>query len=567
MRIGLILVASATLYCGFASTRSVAEEPSGQGRPNFVVIVTDDMGYSDPSCYGGEIQTPNIDGLAANGVRFSEFYNCSRCCQSRASLLTGMYPQRVGMAEFGRTLETNVPTLAETLRETGYSTAMVGKWHLSELPDTPKEAQRVLWMNHEIDLDIPFAEIESYPSRRGFDRFYGTIWGVVNHFDPFSLVDGEKPVRSVPKDFYATDAISDRSVEYIRDFANSDGPFFLYVSYTAPHWPIQAPADEIAKYRGRYAGGWDALRRERFKRQQEIGLFGKDVTLGAISGRQRKWEQIPESQREYEAAKMEVHSAMVDFVDQGIGRIVESLRATGQLNNTVIFFLSDNGASPEIPGTAGYDRYGGTRDGREALRDTDLRLPENRHKLGSDESFAGIGPAWASASNTPLRFWKMDSYEGGCRTPLIIHWPDGLKAASGSFVREFGHIVDIAPTCLDLANAQQLPNTIQDGISLTPLFAGRSLPNDRTLYFAHMDGRGIRQGNWKAVRRTRRAWELFDIEKDPGETHNLADVKLDLLNSLVNEWTTWDMDVNEHSKKRISTLRPSPSHTDADGSR
>ena len=257
-------IVAAVVSAAAAAWPRPATAAAGDDRPNIMVVVVDDMGYSDPGCYGGEIQTPNIDRLAEDGLRFTQFYNCSRCCQTRASLLTGAYPHHVGMREFGRTMDTSVPTLAENLRDGGYATAMVGKWHLSELPATKNDARRILWMNHELDLGIPFGELASYPTRRGFQQFYGIIWGVVNHFDPFSLTDGETPVPSVPEDFYFTDAISQRAVDYIHGFADADKPFFLYVAYTAPHWPIQARPQDIAKYQGRYKDGWEALRQERF---------------------------------------------------------------------------------------------------------------------------------------------------------------------------------------------------------------------------------------------------------------------------------------------------------------
>jgi arylsulfatase len=263
-------------------------------RPNIVIIMVDDMGYSDPGCYGGEIATPNIDALAAGGVRFSQFYNCSRCCQTRASLLTGAYAQRVGMAEFGRTMDLTVPTVAERLRDSGYQTALVGKWHLSELPPTRDPAERVKWLNHEIDLPIPFGEPASLPTHRGFDRFYGIVWGVVDHFDPFSLCDNEAPVRDVPHGFYFTDAISARAAADVKDFATRDQPFFLYVAYTAPHWPIQAPADDIARYRGKYDTGWDELRRQRFARQVELGLFDATASLGDVITQGPRWRRLPE---------------------------------------------------------------------------------------------------------------------------------------------------------------------------------------------------------------------------------------------------------------------------------
>lgn len=535
-----------------ASTVPSGIATAANERPNIVVIVTDDMGYSDPGCYGGEIDTPNIDRLAAGGIRFTQFYNCSRCCQTRASLLTGAYPQRVGMSEFGRTMDKSVPTVAENLRDGGYTTAMVGKWHLSELPHTKSDPERILWMNHELDLDMPFAEIASYPTRRGFEHFYGIIWGVVNHFDPFSLTDGETPVRDVPDGFHMTDAISQRSVEYIREFSQTDKPFFLYVSFTAPHWPIQAHEKDIAKYRGRYAEGWSDLRRERFARQQEMGLFEGKVSLGQISGRERRWNRLPAEDQEYLAEKMAVHAAMVDQVDQGIGQIIEQLRDSDQLDNTVIVFMSDNGASPEIPGGPGYDRYSGTRDGRVALREAELRSEENISKLGSDESYAGIGQSWASAANTPLRYWKAESYEGGCRTPLIVHWPNGLQATAGSFVGDVGHVIDLAPTCYELAGVTPHVDSLQDGVSLTPILAGKQLTANRTLYFEHQGGGGIRQQNWKASKLGNREWQLFDMAVDPGETHDLSQTQPEKLGSLVDAWSAWRVVLAQQQAEKLS---------------
>ena len=525
-------------------------------RPNVLLVVVDDMGYSDVGCYGGEIETPSIDRLAESGIRFTQFYNCSRCTSTRASLLTGAYPHRVGMREFGHTMDEDVPTLAENLRDNGYATAMVGKWHLSELPTTSNQSERILWMNHELELDEPFAEVSSYPTRRGFDRFYGIIWGVVNHFDPFSLTDGETPVKAVPNDFYMTDAISERSVDYIREFAKSDRPFFLYVAYTAPHWPIQARPEDIAKYRDRYSIGWDALRRQRFAKQQELGLFGKDVPLGSISGTGRPWESIPTDDRQYLAGKMAVHAAMVDRVDQSLGKIVGELRETNQLENTIIFLLSDNGASPEIPGGPGYDRNGGTRDGRDALREAELKSGDNYSKLGSDESYTGIGPSWASAANTPLRYWKSESYEGGCRTPLIIHWPAGIAAPAGSLVRDVGHVVDIAPTCYKLANAHTRPDTLCDGLSLTPIMKGEALASKRMIYFDHGQGKGVRQQQWKASRRDNRNWQLFDLERDPGETQDLSDSEQEQLDHLLQAWSAWRQDVSQQREEQLSLLGP-----------
>lgn len=517
--------------------------------------MVDDMGYSDPGCYGGEIDTPNIDALARHGVRFSQFYNCSRCCQTRASLLSGAYAQRVGMADFGKTMDLEVPTLAERLKAGGYQTALMGKWHLSELPDSPKGAERVKWLDHRLALSVPFAEPASLPARRGFDRFYGIVWGVVDHFDPFSLCDNEQAVADVPEGFYLTDAISTESAKFARDAVTAGRPFFLYVAYTAPHWPIQAPRADIDKYRGRFDDGWDEMRRRRFRRQVELGMFDASAPLGEVQSQDQIWTQLPEDKRAFLASKIEVHAAMLDRVDQGIGRIVESLREAGALDNTVIFFLSDNGSSPEIPGAPGYDRSGGTRDGRPALREAELQLPENRDKLGTNESYAGIGPGWASATNTPLRYWKKESYEGGCRTPLIVHWPAGLKPEAGSILREVGHVIDIAPTCLDLAGIAADGDFKMNGVSLAPLLAGGLLGRERTLFFAHGQGRGVRRGKWKASKLEGRGWELFNIDEDPGETRDVSGNSPDVLGSMVRALSQWHREVNAERQRRDAALK------------
>jgi arylsulfatase A-like enzyme len=539
--VGFVFLGLIAVSAGYPAT---AKEQPAAARPNIVVIMVDDMGYSDPGCYGGEIQTPNIDSLASNGVRFSQFYNCSRCCQTRASLLTGAYPQRVGASEFGKTMDVEVPTLAQRLKRAGYLTGLMGKWHLSELPPETDAAERVKWLNHQVDLPTPFAAANSLPTRRGFDRFYGIVWGVVNHFDPFSLCEGEEPVRDVPDDFYLPDAISDKSVEFVQEATSKDQPFFLYVAYDSPHWPIQAKSEDIDKYDGKYNAGWDDVRRERFKRQAEIGLFDESAPLGDISGKERPWRRLPEERREYLADKMEVHAAMVDRTDQGIGRILESLRDAGALDNTIVFFLSDNGSSPEVPGAPGYDRYSATRDGRAALRDAELQQPENHSKLGTDESYTGIGPGWASATNTPLRYWKMESYEGGCRTPMIVHWPAGLKRPAGSIVRDVGHVIDIAPTCLELAGLKPNRRFKMDGVSLAPVIANEPLDVDRTLYFMHVQGRGVRRGPYKASKLDRHGWELFNLDADPGETRDISGEKPDVLNSLVRELADWRGEVD-----------------------
>lgn len=528
-----LLAAIALLSVNQASAEETA---SSTKQPNFVVILADDMGYSDLGCYGGEIETPNIDALADGGLRFRQFYNCSRCTSTRASLLTGYYPQRIGMGEFGRTMDLNVPTVAERLRDAGYRTAMAGKWHLSELPAEPKGEQRLRWMDHQAKADVPFADPASLPTRRGFDKFYGVVWGVVNHFDPFSLVDGETPVEDVPEDYHSTDAIADRTVDYIREFVSDDKPFFIYTSFTAPHWPIQARPEAIAKYHGKYDGGWDKLRADRHARQVELGLFDASAKLDGVINEGKEWEQLPAVRREYLAEKMAIHAAMIDQIDQGVGRIIDALKATGEFENTVILVMSDNGASPEIPGGPGYDRYAQTREGKPAWREADLQLPANRAKLGTEESYAGIGSQWASAVNTPLNFWKMESYEGGCRTPLVVHWPAGLQGDRGRITEEVGHVIDVAPTLLDLAGVAAMEF---DGQSLAPALTAEATPSNRTLYFSHMGGRGVRSGNWKAAKLAKQDWQLFDLQADPGETTDLSEKHPQQLRRMVQQLGDW----------------------------
>ncbi|MHC4542688.1 MAG: sulfatase-like hydrolase/transferase [Planctomycetota bacterium] len=313
-----------------------------------------------------------------------------------------------------------------------------------------------------------------------FDKHYGVVWGVIDYFDPFSLVEGEQEIQEVPEDYYFTDAITEKSVEYIAKLGQADKPFFLYVAHCAPHWPLHARPEDIDKYKDTYKGGWEKLRRDRYERMLTMGLFEKENTpLPEIQDRGKEWDRLSEQEKAFLSAKMAVHAAMVDRVDQGIGKIVEALEQAGQLDNTVIFFLSDNGASPEVPTQPGYDRSAQTRDGR---RIRYKGFPEP----GPETTYTGIGPAWASASNTPFRYWKKESYEGGCHTPLIIHWPAGLKARPGSITQEVGHVIDIMPTCLELAAARYPtqykghtptpPGRRQETRTRPPVFRARGWP-------------------------------------------------------------------------------------------
>jgi len=532
----------ATSSIGLLSLRYIPASANAAGqkrRPNIVIIMADDMGFSDAGCFGGEIQTPNLDKLAANGLRFTQFYNCARCCPTRASLMTGQYPHKVGLARNGQSLTRNGITIAEALKQAGYNTAMAGKWHLSRTNTLKDSKLHQKWLDNQHDPGHPFAPLETYPVKRGFDKHYGVIWGVINFFDPFSLVEGTKTVENVPDDYYFTDAINEKSVQYIREFGKSENPFFLYVAHCAPHWPLHARPEDIAKYKDTYKDGWEKLRHDRYERMIEMGLFKKENTaLPPIQDRGRNWAQLSEQEKSFESSKMAVHAAMVDRVDQSIGKIIEALKQTQQLDNTVIFFLSDNGASPEIMYSPGYDRSSQTRDGRK------IRY-EGISKPGSETTYTCIGAPWASASNTPFRYWKKESFEGGCHTPLIVHWPERLGTKPGSITTQVGHVIDIMPTCLELAGAEYPDSynghalTPLDGKTLMPILRGRQREGHERLFFEHMGGRAVIERDFKLVALEKRPWELYNLSRDRTEMENLAASNPESVRNMSSRWQNW----------------------------
>lgn len=519
-------------------------------RPNIIVILVDDMGYSDPGCFGGEVQTPNLDRLAENGIRLTQFYNTARCCPTRASLLTGLYPHQAGIGQMtgdrglrgyqGRLTRESV-TIAEVLKDAGYSTGMVGKWHVSltrSVPGGNNAGPHLSWLNHQDYADRPFSDLESYPLNRGFDKYFGNIWGVVNFFDPFSLVNGLENVTQVPEYYYYTDAISDTAVAYIDQFAAEEEPFFLYIAHTAPHWPLHAPEEDILKYRDTYTAGWDKIRTQRVQRMKELGIVEEDVMLSPANreGSQADWENNPH--RDYETRKMAVHAAMIDRVDQGLGRIIQKLKEAGEYENTVIMFLSDNGASPEMPGQPGFDRNGETRDGRKVIytRHDKTVMP------GPETTYAGIGRSWANVANTPFRFWKARCYEGGICTPFVVHWPEGITARSGSINRSPGHVMDIMATCLDLGRAEY-PDTFKgeqilplEGKSLVPLFFEGQREGYQFLFFEHYDSRALRMGKWKLVALPDGEWELYNLAEDRTEMSELSAQFPEKLEEMIKIW-------------------------------
>jgi len=502
----------------FAGCSSNTKEELKQTKPNIVIILADDLGYSDIGCYGGEIHTPNLDGLAAEGVRFSQFHNASKCCPTRASLLTGKYPHQVGLDKNRQALSRNAATIAEVLKANGYHTGMSGKWHLSKTEGLPNKEDQLLWLSHRKDTSI-FAPLESYPCNRGFEEHWGIIWGVADYFDPFSLVHNEEEIKEVPDDFYITDFITDKSIEMVESFSKKDKPYFLYVAYTAPHWPLHALPEDIAKYKGVYDDGWDKLREKRYQGLIEQGIIDPAIAPLAKNESGKVWADC--ERKEWEAAHMETHAAMVDRMDQGIGRLIQKLKETGEYDNTMIIFLADNGASPERGYSPGFDRPGQNREGEEIVYNTFERP-------GPELTWGLLGNVWAGAINAPFRYWKKESFEGGNCTPFIVHWPAGLKGKENTINQGVGHVIDIFPTCLELADAEYpaeingLKTTSVEGKSLIPLLNGEITTTHDTLFWELEGGRALRIDDWKISALDKGEWELFNMANDRTETYNLA---------------------------------------------
>ncbi|WNO53570.1 arylsulfatase [Stakelama saccharophila] len=538
---------------GPQSAATPAQAPdSAPSRPNLLVIMGDDIGYSDIGAYGGNIDTPNLDELARHSIKFTNFYNMSRCCPSRAALLTGRYPHRVNMAGNGTSLSLEVPTVAEELRDSGYATSMVGKWHLTAAKPIKNEAEHLKWLNHQGHFDRDFGDRRTYPAARGFDHHWGIIWGVADYYDPFSLVDDFTPVKSVPKDFYLTDAITDHAVQQINTLAHGRKPFMMYLAYTAAHWPLMAPEKVIQKYITRFSGGWNALRRQRYEKQVELGLIAPGtelppVTTGYAGNADIAWNKLTPEQRKVQIRKMATHAAMIDIMDQGIGRVIQALKDSGQYDNTVVMFLVDNGASPEVMTRPGYDRPSETRDGRK------IRYGEYPEaKIGTELTMAGIGTQWASAANTPWRYWKREQYQGGTHTPFLFSWPGHMGDRAGTKTTEVAHIIDVTPTLLDLAGTKPhlKGKPPIDGVSFAGVLKGQPVERSQPLFFEHYAARGILDGNWKMVslapngrRKTYRPWHLYDMKTDRTEMHDVSAQHPEVAARLNREWLAWAQDV------------------------
>jgi arylsulfatase len=533
---------------GFTCARSTcaAEPPK---RPNIVIILADDMGFSDVGCYGSEIATPNIDTLARQGVRFTQFYNNARCCPTRASLMTGLYPHQTGVGAmcqdlgdpaYRGELSANVTTIAEALQRNGYHTGMIGKWHLSNLTIGDANKQSKKQLNFELDAPISLST-KSWPCNRGFEEHFGTIAGVGSFFDPYSLVHNEKVIAPVggPGGFYYTDFITDKAVDLIDEYATEAKPFFLYVAQVAPHWPLHARDEDIKKYLTRYDVGWDQIRKERYQRQTKMSLLGAETKLSPRNEETKlnngasvvgSWNDAPD--KPWQARRMAVYAAQIDRMDQGIGRILQTLDQRGIADNTLVIFLSDNGACAENVAENWYDIPNRTRDGKA------IRIGNDPSAMpGNATTFQSYGPAWANVSNTPFRRFKHWTEEGGISAPFIVRWPAQLHRQNEIEKKQLGHVMDLMPTCLQAAGVE-LPKL--EGISLLPALRGE--PKERApLFWEHEGNRAVRAGKWKLVAAHHEPWQLYDMEADRTELNDLAAQMPDKVNAMegmYHEWAT-----------------------------
>lgn len=515
-------------------------------KPNIILILADDMGFSDIGCFGSEVSTSNLDKLAARGMRVSQFYNNPRCCPSRASIMTGLYSQQAGMgmmvSDHGRypypqydgILSARTLTIPEALKSVGYQTAMVGKWHLATETDEGKR---------------------SWPLQRGFDKFWGMIAGASVYYESPHLMSGNDPLPPPPKDQYLTDLWAQHAASYVTEMAQSSKPFFLYAAFNAPHWPIQAPEELVQKYAKRYAAGWDALREERHKKQLAMGLVSAKWALTPRDPRVPAWDKADD--KEWEMRRMAVYAAMIDRLDQGIGRILDSVEKAGIADNTLIVFMSDNGGnaeeiargrrktpadSPEVPLHHGNPSAAAACEiGMTCAGNIPGVMP------GGEDTFQSIGIPWGNCANTPFRMYKHYTQEGGISTPFIACWPKVIKPAR-SPVHAVGHETDLMPTFLEVSGAAYpakvaagpIPALV--GESLMQVFSGGAR-NRKPIYWEHEGNKAVRDGKWKLVSRFPDTWELYDMEADRTELHDLAAAQPERANSMAAMWDSWARDI------------------------
>ncbi len=505
-KLSLLLVVLLILSCG--------EEVREQEKPNILFIMVDDMGYSDLGCYGGEINTPNIDDLAENGIRFTQFYNTAKCMSSRACFLTGLYAQQCEMDK--RPLELkNAVTLGEVLQTVGYRTYLSGKHHGTE--------------------NLYY---------RGFDHYFGWRDGGGNYWNPGLKRNGEPapasketvrywcddsltyhPYTPEDRDFYTTDAFTDKALNWLDEDELAGQPFFMYVAYQAPHYPLHAWPEDIKKYKGVYDNGYQEIREKRYQKMISLGLVDPSKSPLPLMSPE-KWDTLSGLELKKEKLRMEIYAAMVDRVDQSLGKIFAKLKQQKKFENTLIMFASDNGACAEDP--------------RVTNRSTNIE------DFGKINSYEVVGENWATVQNTPLRYWKNYSHEGGIRTPFIVSWPDFIKKR-GSINDEPGHFIDIMSTLVALTGAQYPvtyngnPIIPMQGVSLLPAFNGDPIEREKPLFWQWSRGGGIREGDMKAVFWNDQ-WELFDLKDNPNETNDLSDRQPEKLQSLKAQWENWYAD-------------------------
>ncbi len=538
---------------------------ANETRPNIIVILSDDMGFSDLSCYGGIIDTPVLDALAQNGLKYTQFYNTARCCPSRASLLTGQHPHKAGVGwmtsdkkepGYRGALNKNSITIAEMLSLNGYETYAVGKWHVS----------------------LNISSNHNFPKQRGFDHFYGTHTGAGNYFNPATLLRDNTfispyndPKYSV-ENYYYTDAIGDNAVLYLKERKSTGDakPFFMYVAFTAAHWPMHAPESEIAAYKGKFDKGWDILRKEKFGNMQKMGLLHSSWKLSQDPDVE-KWEDV--KNKEFELRCMETYAAMVTSMDKNIGKIINYLKETNQLENTVIFYLQDNGACAELHGRK-FDEPTALPIPKgkklEPMPKDEIQLDRNYYRTrdgkpiytgigvmaGAENTDVGYGKGWAHYSNVPFREYKHFIHEGGIATPLIIHWPRGIKK-TGQMRNQPGQLPDIMATIADVTKSsypkEYNGNEVYAlaGKSLAESFDNDNPFYERPLFWEHEGNRGVRMGKWKLVYRVKKNadatvfewkdipkenWSLYDLENDRTEQNDLAHQNPKIVDKLFNAW-------------------------------
>jgi arylsulfatase len=514
--------------------------PDETKTPNIIIIMVDDLGYSDLGCYGGEINTPNIDSLGYNGVRFTEMYNGARCCPSRAALLTGLHPHQAGIGQM--TQDLGVPayqgylregcvTMAEVLKDAGYRTLLSGKWHVSGS-----------WDSRDRDNWILGDKTHPLPKQRGFDRSFGLLNAADSYWNPKSLILDDKLIDVETVGFHMTDAIADHAVSQIHESVELGKPFFQYVAFTAPHWPLHAWEEDIAKYEGRYMVGYDAVRTSRHEEQKGLGVVDKKWEISPRDSDSPDWDDVQD--KEYEDIRMAVYSAMIEQVDRGVGRIIDTLKENSKYDDTVIMFLSDNGGCAELfqedtdwPDASQWETS--TTLQGEPVRVGDI--PELRP--GPDTTFQAVELPWANVSDTPFRLFKRWIHEGGISTPFIVHWPNqvsDLNILPGPM-----HIVDISATCYEIAGAQYPKEhhhtavTPLEGESFLPALLGRKWIRERPITIEHEGNRGIRFGDWKLVAEWNKQWELYNIVEDRTEQNDLLNGEKSRAKNLENQYLEW----------------------------